>query len=79
MKELNLPIKFDLVTIGQALHWFDFEKTMAYVKDTLMAENGTFAVLSYITDVFRFRSRTSLSTLKRLNKKRRLNSKKQKK
>ncbi|MDO3664194.1 class I SAM-dependent methyltransferase [Acinetobacter higginsii] len=37
---------FDLITVAQAIHWFDFEKFYAEVKRTLKL-NGLFAVIGY--------------------------------
>lgn len=37
---------FDLITVAQAIHWFDFEKFYAQVKRTLKAD-GLFAVIGY--------------------------------
>ncbi|ENW83631.1 hypothetical protein F909_00646 [Acinetobacter sp. ANC 3929] len=37
---------FDLITVAQAIHWFDFEKFYAEVKRTLKPD-GLFAVIGY--------------------------------
>ncbi|USA46789.1 class I SAM-dependent methyltransferase [Acinetobacter sp. C26M] len=37
---------FDLITVAQAIHWFDFEKFYAEVKRTLRVD-GLFAVIGY--------------------------------
>ena len=37
---------FDLITVAQAIHWFDFEKFYAEVKRTLKPD-GIFAVIGY--------------------------------
>lgn len=37
---------FDLITVAQAIHWFDFEKFYAEVKRTLKAD-GVIAVIGY--------------------------------
>ncbi|OBY74200.1 class I SAM-dependent methyltransferase [Acinetobacter gyllenbergii] len=37
---------FDLITVAQAIHWFDFEKFYAEVRRTLKAD-GIFAVIGY--------------------------------
>ncbi|ENX38270.1 class I SAM-dependent methyltransferase [Acinetobacter sp. NIPH 2100] len=37
---------FDLITVAQAIHWFDFEKFYAEVKRTLKVD-GIFAVIGY--------------------------------
>lgn len=46
---------FDLITVAQAIHWFDFEKFYAQVKRTLKPE-GVIAVIGYgllaLDDVF---------------------------
>lgn len=44
------PDQFDLITVGQAIHWFDFGKFYPHVMRTLKPM-GIFAVLGY--DVFR--------------------------
>lgn len=51
-KSLATPTKFDLVTIAQALHWFDTDKFCKYTIDNLLTENGTFAILGYFRDGF---------------------------
>jgi ubiquinone/menaquinone biosynthesis C-methylase UbiE len=38
--------KFDLITVAQAIHWFDFEKFYKEVRRTLKPE-GIFAVIGY--------------------------------
>lgn len=38
--------KFDLITVGQALHWFDFDKFYTEVNRTLK-QNGVLAVMGY--------------------------------
>jgi ubiquinone/menaquinone biosynthesis C-methylase UbiE len=38
--------QFDLITVAQAIHWFDFEKFYAEVKRTLKA-NGVIAAIGY--------------------------------
>ncbi|MFN4150736.1 MAG: class I SAM-dependent methyltransferase [Candidatus Sericytochromatia bacterium] len=37
---------FDLITVAQAIHWFDFDKFYSEVKRTLQ-ENGVIAVIGY--------------------------------
>lgn len=39
--------KFDLITIGQALHWFPIPETLQKAKNTL-AEGGALGVYGYI-------------------------------
>jgi len=40
------PDKFDLITVGQAIHWFDFEKFYAEVNRTIKI-NGIIAIIGY--------------------------------
>jgi len=42
--------KFDLITIAQAFHWFDYDKFCQYVVNHLLADNGTFAICGYFCD-----------------------------
>ena len=51
-KNFSTPTKFDLVTVAQALHWFDTDKFCEYVINNLLSEDGTFAVLGYFRDGF---------------------------
>jgi hypothetical protein len=39
--------QFDLVTIGQAFHWFDEEKILKYIFGSLIALNGTLVITGY--------------------------------
>jgi len=48
--KLSTPTKFDLVTVAQALHWFDPDKFCQYTIDHLLGQSGTFAVLGYFCD-----------------------------
>ena len=43
----NQISKFDLITIGQALHWFDIPVVLKMIKNELLNENGILSVLSY--------------------------------
>ncbi|MEO8146084.1 MAG: class I SAM-dependent methyltransferase [Bacteroidia bacterium] len=46
-EESSFPdLSFDLITIGQAIHWFDFEKFYAEVNRTLKPK-GVIAVIGY--------------------------------
>jgi hypothetical protein len=48
-EQLDQDIKFDLVTVGQALHWFDVEAFHSLVRDQLLRnDNSVFAVMAYI-------------------------------
>jgi SAM-dependent methyltransferase len=38
---------FDLITIGQAFHWFDAEKLLQYINDKLLASNGLLIIAGY--------------------------------
>lgn len=42
-------LKFDLITVGQALHWFDVDKFMAHSKSMLNPQ-GKLACLGYYVD-----------------------------
>ena len=62
MNSIDLPAfmlknempKFDLVTIGQALHWFDVENFLKIIKNDILNENGVFSVLGYFCKGFEF-------------------------
>ncbi|KAM3142923.1 hypothetical protein pb186bvf_004986 [Paramecium bursaria] len=43
----HLNKKYDLITIGQALHWFDIDKLFPYLNEKLLSDDGTIAILSY--------------------------------
>ena len=47
LKNKNLSCKFDLITIGEALHWFDTDELFKYVKLNLLEKEGRFCILSY--------------------------------
>ena len=38
---------YDLITIGQGLHWFDIPAFLTQLKGILREESGVFAVLGY--------------------------------
>lgn len=42
-------IKFDLITVGQALHWFDVNKFLRHSK-TMLNPHGKVACLGYYVD-----------------------------
>ncbi len=39
--------KYELISVGQALHWFDIPAFLGQVKQKLDPERGVFAVLGY--------------------------------
>ncbi|KAM3142843.1 hypothetical protein pb186bvf_004906 [Paramecium bursaria] len=43
----HLKKKYDLITIGQALHWFDIDKLLPFLNEKLLNDDGTIAILSY--------------------------------
>jgi len=45
LKQRNLATKFDLVTIGRALHWFDHYKLFEYLNQHLLENQGTLCIL----------------------------------
>ncbi len=45
-KPINEKQKFDLITVAQAIHWFDFEEFYKSVK-LCLKPNGIFAVIGY--------------------------------
>jgi len=47
LRKRSINTKFDLITIGEALHWFDHYKLFEYINTKLMDSEGTFCVLSY--------------------------------
>jgi len=49
-KHLPKGTKFDLITIAQAFHWFEYDKFCQYVVNNLLADNGTFAICGYFCD-----------------------------
>ena len=53
MSKNDIP-KFDFVTIGQALHWFDVQKFLKILKNNILKEKGTFSVLGYFCKGFEF-------------------------
>ena len=46
-KELRKEKLFDLITIGQAFHWFDPENLIIFIKNILLSETGTLVILGY--------------------------------
>lgn len=51
MNEKKLP-RFDLITIGEALHWFDVPQALKSIREEWLAKNGILAVLGYICKGF---------------------------
>lgn len=45
---LNKLEKFDLITIGEALHWFDVPFALKNIKENWLKENGMLSILAYI-------------------------------
>lgn len=39
--------KFDLITVGEALHWFRIDDFLKYVKTQLLQKTGVFAAMGY--------------------------------
>ena len=52
--KLQKPIKFDLITLAQALHWFDLEKLFSYLNSDLLKQDGTVAICGYFCKGFYF-------------------------
>jgi len=46
LKQRNLSTKFDLVTIGTALHWFDYNQLFEHLNTNLLAQSGKLCILS---------------------------------
>jgi len=46
LKQRELSTKFDLITIGAALHWFDHHKLFEYLNTQLLAPSGKICILS---------------------------------
>jgi ubiquinone/menaquinone biosynthesis C-methylase UbiE len=51
LKEENLDMKFDLITVGQAFHWFEEEIFLKYMK-TLLKEGGVLVLAGYSKEHF---------------------------
>lgn len=50
----NLP-KFDLVTIGEALHWFpDVREVLRMIKEDVLQQGGIFSVIGYRSPVMEY-------------------------
>jgi len=47
IKNANIDKKFDLITIGEAFHWFEMEPLLQTIKNELISEKGVLAILSY--------------------------------
>jgi len=47
LKRRNLQGKFDVITIGQALHWFDHYKLFDFLNSNLLEPDGVLCVLVY--------------------------------
>ncbi|EAS03425.2 UbiE/COQ5 family methyltransferase (macronuclear) [Tetrahymena thermophila SB210] len=47
LQEKNLPTKFDLITVGQALHWFDVHPFLKMVGKDLLKPDGSLIIASY--------------------------------
>jgi len=43
-------VKFNLITIAEAFHWFEEEKLLEYLKETLLDEDGVLFITSYYLD-----------------------------
>jgi len=37
--------KFDVITIANAIHWFDYEKLLKFLKENLLEENGSICII----------------------------------
>ncbi|KRX01378.1 hypothetical protein PPERSA_01281 [Pseudocohnilembus persalinus] len=57
LSEKNLTEKFDLITIGQALHWLDVDKFLQICKNDLLKKDGRLVVLGYIAQGFEFNTK----------------------
>ena len=49
LKQQNIVKQFDLVTIGEAFHWFEMENLLKTLTNSVLKKNGTLAILSYPT------------------------------
>jgi ubiquinone/menaquinone biosynthesis C-methylase UbiE len=54
LKKKGINSKFDLITIGEALHWFDTEELLTHIKINLLETGGKFCVLNYNTPFVEF-------------------------
>jgi hypothetical protein len=39
--------KYDIITIGEAFHWFDSDKLLSYIKSELLNEGGLLIIIGY--------------------------------
>jgi hypothetical protein len=39
--------KFELITVGEALHWFQIDEFLKYAKNQLLKEDGVLGVFGY--------------------------------
>ncbi len=53
-EEIDSNEKFDLVTVGEALHWFQIDDFIKYVHDRLLKSDGIFGVLGYYISACEF-------------------------
>jgi len=47
LEKNQLKCKFDVITIGEALHWFDTEEFINYINNNILETGGRFCVLNY--------------------------------
>jgi len=50
VSRISADKKFDLVTIGEAFHWFDMETLLEKIKTQILSQDGTLAILSYFIE-----------------------------
>ena len=57
--EKNLP-KFDLITIGEALHWFpDVRNVLRMIHEDILQQGGIFSVIGYINPLMEYNLKDS--------------------
>lgn len=47
MNSLDAHGKFDLITVGEAIHWFPIPEFINFTAQKLISENGVFVVIGY--------------------------------
>jgi len=56
IRKANTDKRFDLITIGEAFHWFEMEPLLQTIKNNLITEDGVLAILSYFIGDIELRS-----------------------
>ena len=59
MKKSNLS-KFDLITIGEALHWFDVPMALSLIKNEWLKDDGLLSIMGYMCEGFEYNVKEEL-------------------